>query len=84
MSVEAGFGGQSFNDTALAKLPQVREMFGEEVLLEIDGGVNTSTIGECRAAGAQLLVVGSAIFKKPDYVAAVAELNKLAAASQLQ
>jgi ribulose-phosphate 3-epimerase len=84
MSVEAGFGGQPFNEVALSKLRQAREMFGEEVLLEIDGGVNRSTIGKCQAAGAQLLVVGSAIFKKPDYTAAVAELTRMAVGSQLQ
>jgi ribulose-phosphate 3-epimerase len=48
--------------------------------LEIDGGVNSRTIAECVAAGAEALVVGSAIFGQPDYAAAIAGLNQLIAA----
>ncbi len=78
MSVQAGFGGQSFNPVALDKLRQVRTMVGPDVLLEIDGGINTATIAQAAAAGAQLFVVGSAIFGKPDYQQAVTELTHLA------
>jgi ribulose-phosphate 3-epimerase len=77
MSVKAGFGGQSFREEALLKLPQAREIFGGEVLLQIDGGVNTKTIAACTDAGAQLLVVGSAIFNSDDYEAALRELKDL-------
>lgn len=78
MSVNAGFGGQKFDRRALDRLRAAREMFGEEVILEVDGGVNTQTIGNCTDAGAELLVVGSAIFKSDDYVAAVSALTTLA------
>ena len=76
MSVEAGFGGQAFNPIALAKLREIREMAGPDVLLQIDGGVNESTIGACVAAGAQLLVVGSAILAQDDYTGVLRNLNR--------
>ncbi|MCA9151570.1 MAG: ribulose-phosphate 3-epimerase [Planctomycetales bacterium] len=78
MSVNAGFGGQSFNPVALEKLSYLRSVAPESVLLEVDGGVNTATIAQCAAAGAQLFVVGSAIFRQPDYGAAVKQLCELA------
>jgi ribulose-phosphate 3-epimerase len=78
MSVEPGFGGQKFEPVALGKLRALRERLGSNVLLEVDGGVNDETIGQCTAAGADLLVVGSAIFKHSDYAARVATLSQLA------
>ncbi|MEM7313816.1 MAG: ribulose-phosphate 3-epimerase [Planctomycetota bacterium] len=81
MSVEAGFGGQSFQSSTLERLVQAREMFGPDVLLEVDGGVNKTTIGDCVQNGAELLVAGSAIFRQRDYQVAVSELNDLAAGS---
>ena len=80
MSVNAGFGGQKFDRVALEKLRKVREMAGPDVVLEVDGGVNKQTIGECASAGAQLFVVGSAIFSHPPYEATVADLAQLARA----
>ncbi|MDA8745602.1 ribulose-phosphate 3-epimerase [Rubripirellula amarantea] len=74
MSVEAGFGGQKFNPVALEKLQVLRKEF-PDLLLQIDGGIDTSTIGPAREAGCDLFVVGSAIFKKDDYKAAIAELD---------
>jgi ribulose-phosphate 3-epimerase len=79
MSVHAGFGGQTFHENALERLRWVREQAGPGVLLEVDGGVNENTISRCAAAGAQLFVVGSAIFGRPRYDAAVRELTALAA-----
>jgi ribulose-phosphate 3-epimerase len=79
MSVQAGFGGQQFNPIALEKLRQVREL-APHVLLEIDGGINAQTIAQSARAGAQLFVVGSAIFGHGDYGPTVAELTKLAVA----
>jgi len=76
MSVEAGFGGQGFNTVDLDRLTQLRSQFGADLLLEIDGGVNVETAGKCVAAGADLLVVGSAIFKQPDYCQALAHLHQ--------
>lgn len=80
MSVMPGFGGQEFDRRALDKLRELRPLVGDDVLLEIDGGVHEDTIGDCTAAGAQLLVVGSAIFKSRDYAAAIDGLTELAAA----
>ncbi len=78
MSVMPGFGGQAFDPRALEKLKELRSLADPDLLLEIDGGVHESTIGDCTAAGAQLLVVGSAIFKSGDYSAAINNLTSLA------
>ncbi len=78
MSVMPGFGGQAFQAVALENLKQLSALVGPQVLLEVDGGVNESTIAACTEAGAQLCVVGSAIFKHPDYSQAVATLTRLA------
>lgn len=78
MSVMPGFGGQSFDDIALDKLRELRTKLTDDVLLEVDGGVNEKTISSCREAGAQLLVAGSSIFRQPDYTASVAKLTQLA------
>ncbi|WP_044252715.1 ribulose-phosphate 3-epimerase [Rhodopirellula sp. SWK7] len=74
MSVEAGFGGQSFNPVAIDRIRELRSRY-PELLLEIDGGINTSTIGAAREAGCDLFVVGSAIISSDDYTVAVSELN---------
>ncbi|QDU26316.1 Ribulose-phosphate 3-epimerase [Anatilimnocola aggregata] len=83
MSVPAGFGGQKFHDVALDKLQTLntQKQTGQlrpEVILEVDGGVNTSTIGRCAQAGAQWFVVGSAIFGQASYRPAVEQLTQLA------
>jgi ribulose-phosphate 3-epimerase len=75
MSVEAGFGGQSFNPIALERLSQLRSQFGSDLLLEVDGGVNEQTVATCTNAGADLLVVGSAIFRHADYCQAMTRLR---------
>ena len=75
MSVDAGFGGQSFNPVALEKLKAARQE-SDTLLLEVDGGVNLKTIADCHAAGAQLFVVGSAIFGQADYRTAVESLRQ--------
>jgi ribulose-phosphate 3-epimerase len=77
MSVPAGFGGQPFNPVALDKLRRLREL-APHVLREIDGGINEQTIEVSADAGAQLFVVGSAIFRHEDYGPVVARLNELA------
>ena len=72
MSVHAGFGGQSFIEPVLDKFDEIREMpGGDDLILEIDGGINASTIGLATERGAQLLVAGSAIFKQEDYSVAM-------------
>ena len=75
MSVEAGFGGQSFNPVALEKLRTLRQEY-PDLLLEIDGGIDVNTIGPARHAGSDLFVVGSAIFGKDDYSRAMTDLNR--------
>lgn len=81
MSVKAGFGGQKFQPVALDKLRTLRERCGDGIVLEVDGGVNTATIADCSAAGAQLFVVGSAIFHEQDYRGAISHLRELATAA---
>ncbi|MFO7903826.1 MAG: ribulose-phosphate 3-epimerase [Planctomycetota bacterium] len=78
MSVPAGFGGQQFHEVALEKLSLAREHAGDEVLLEVDGGVNGATIQRCATAGAQLFVVGTAVFQSENYGQAVQHLKQLA------
>jgi ribulose-phosphate 3-epimerase len=70
MSVNPGFGGQSFIPSALDKLRQVRKIIddsGLDIRLEIDGGVKADNIRAIKAAGADTFVAGSAIFSQPDY-----------------
>ena len=78
MSVYAGFGGQSFQPGALDKLQWLKQAVSEDTLLEVDGGINADTIFDCTNAGAQLLVVGSAIFRESNYRDAIQKLNDLA------
>ncbi len=64
MTVNPGFGGQSFLPAQLAKIERVRAMIGKrDIRLEVDGGVSPETAGACVAAGADVLVAGSAIFR---------------------
>ncbi len=74
MSVDAGFGGQSFSPVALEKLRVLRRDH-PNLLLQIDGGIDAQTIGPAREAGCDLFVVGSAIFRRDDYAAAIGELQ---------
>ena len=70
MSVNPGFGGQSFIDSALRKIEDVRrriEASGKDIRLEVDGGIKLENIARVAAAGADTFVAGSAIFGKPDY-----------------
>ena len=78
MSVQPGFGGQKFQPVALEKLRRLHELAPAGLLLEVDGGVNESTIKSCAEAGAHLFVVGSAIFGSNDYSASVRQLSQLA------
>lgn len=78
MSVMPGFGGQAFDPRALEKLRDLKQKVSEDVLLEVDGGVNHETIEECSRAGADLLVAGSAIFCESDSQASIRVLNELA------
>jgi ribulose-phosphate 3-epimerase len=78
MSVNPGFGGQSFIKSALPKLREARKLIddsGFPIRLEIDGGVKTSNIREIAEAGADTFVAGSAIFNTADYKATIAEMR---------
>ena len=78
MSVNPGFGGQSFIPATLEKLRRVRGMIdrsGRDIRLEIDGGVKPDNIGEIAAAGADTFVAGSAIFGQPDYAQVIARMR---------
>lgn len=69
MSVNPGFGGQSFIPSALEKIVRIKKMLkGKEILIEVDGGINPLTSAECKAAGADVLVAGSAVFANGDYM----------------
>lgn len=80
MSVMPGFGGQKFDPSSLEKLRTLRDRNNVDALLEVDGGVNTETIGECAEAGAELLVAGVAVFHTDDYGATIEQLQKKARA----
>jgi ribulose-phosphate 3-epimerase len=88
MSVNPGFGGQSFITEALAKLrlarariDAVRARTGREIRLEVDGGVKVDNIGAIAKAGADTFVAGSAIFGTPDYAATIAAMRAAASVS---
>jgi ribulose-phosphate 3-epimerase len=74
MSVNPGFGGQSFIPEALTKVAAVRKLIdasGRDIMLEVDGGIKVENIAEVAKAGADTFVAGSAIFGKPDYKAVI-------------
>ena len=74
MSVNPGFGGQSFIPSALRKIEQVRKLIdasGRDIRLEVDGGIKVDNIRQVAEAGADTFVAGSAIFGKPDYKAVI-------------
>lgn len=82
MSVNPGFGGQSFISSTLPKLRSARQRLdayrmasGREIRLQVDGGVKVDNIAEIAAAGADCFVAGSAIFGSPDYAATIAQMR---------
>lgn len=78
MSVNPGFGGQSFIPQTLDKLREVRRRIdesGHDIRLEVDGGVKASNIAEIAAAGADMFVAGSAVFDQPDYKKVIDEMR---------
>jgi ribulose-phosphate 3-epimerase len=79
MSVNPGFGGQSFIDSALRKIEDVRKRItatGRDIRLEVDGGIKVDNIRRVASAGADTFVAGSAIFGKPDYQAVVNAMRR--------
>ncbi len=90
MSVNPGFGGQNFIDSALRKVQNARKLIdatGRDIRLEVDGGIKAENIRSVADAGADTFVAGSAIFSKPDYKAVInamrVELSRAAPASRV-
>lgn len=82
MTVEPGFGGQSFLETMLPKIRRARQAISEsnlQVSIQVDGGVSRETIERCAEAGANVFVAGSAIYRAHDAAAEIAALRELAA-----
>jgi len=76
MSVNPGFGGQSFIPSQLGKISRIREMIGERSIeLEVDGGIKPSNIADAVKAGADAFVAGSAVFSGDDYAATIGALR---------
>jgi ribulose-phosphate 3-epimerase len=78
MSVNPGFGGQSFLPSVLPKIREARERIqasGRDIRLEVDGGIKVDNIAEVARAGADTFVAGSAIFNAPDYAKVIAEMR---------
>jgi len=83
MSVNPGFGGQSFIDSALRKIEAARRRIdasGRDIRLQVDGGIKPGNIRRVAHAGADTFVAGSAIFGQPDYAAVIAQMRKALAA----
>lgn len=79
MSVNPGFGGQSFIPAMLPKIAEIREMIrGRDIWLEVDGGVTAANAGEIVRSGADVLVAGSAVFKAKDYRTAISAIRTAA------
>jgi len=85
MSVNPGFGGQSFIPSTLTKCRRLRRMIDErglDVEIEIDGGVKLDNVAQVAEAGADVIVSGSGVFGTPDRAATIAELRRLGAAAR--
>jgi len=85
MSVNPGFGGQSFIPSTLPKIAEVRKIIdrsGRDIRLEVDGGIKVDNIGAVAAAGADTFVAGSAIFNAKDYAATIAAMRERIAAGK--
>ncbi len=83
MTVEPGFGGQSFMEDMMPKVAAIRKFADEngyKIDIQVDGGIDKNTIGKAAAAGANIFVAGSALFRQTDYNKAVAELRAAAEA----
>src|SRR5439155_4287947 len=81
MTVEPGFGGQSFLDVVVPKIRRARQILGareSSVWLQVDGGVDEDTIGRCAEAGADVFVAGSAVYGADDAAGAVRALRERA------
>ena len=82
MSVFPGFGGQRFMPAVLEKTAALRRVHGFRGDVEMDGGINADTVGACAAAGANVLVAGTAVYGEPDRAAAIRGLRERAEAAR--
>jgi ribulose-phosphate 3-epimerase len=84
MTVNPGFGGQAYIPLTdkIAEIKALVDSGGHDIDIEVDGGISADTIGECAAAGANVFVSGSALFKYEDRAAGVAELKAVAEAAR--
>ena len=81
MPVNPGWGGQKFIPATLDKLGRLRELLPDNVRLEVDGGIDASTVGPCAENGATMFVAGSKVFGADDPVAAYREIAEAADAA---
>jgi ribulose-phosphate 3-epimerase len=81
MTVNPGWGGQEFIPASLDKIRRLRELIGPDVELEVDGGIDTDTAGQCAEAGASLFVAGTSVFGSPDPGAAFGQVAAAAGCS---
>ncbi len=77
MTVEPGFGGQSFMHDMMPKVARARELSGAQMWIEVDGGVSHNTIMECKEAGANVFVAGACVYSNPDPAQVVRDLKAL-------
>jgi ribulose-phosphate 3-epimerase len=85
MSVNPGFGGQSFIRSSINKIRTLRKMIAVrklEVGIEVDGGIGPETIGDVAGAGANIFVAGSAVFRQQDYAAVIREMKTIGQAAE--
>ncbi|MGE5636136.1 MAG: ribulose-phosphate 3-epimerase [Nocardioidaceae bacterium] len=80
MTVNPGWGGQPYIESSTAKVARLRELLPDDVLIEVDGGIEADTAAACAAAGATLFVAGSSIFGEPDPPAAYRAIAAAASA----
>ena len=76
MTVHPGFGGQSFIDEAAQKCRRIREIVGPDVRIEVDGGIDATTVTRVRDYGADTFVAGNAVFGKQNRAAAIAAIRQ--------
>lgn len=78
MTVMPGYGGQKFTASVMEKVRVLRDRLPATAMIEVDGGINDDTIAVAAVAGAEMFVVGSGVFKTPDYTTSIRELRHLA------
>ncbi len=78
MTVQPGFGGQKFMTEVCEKVRTLRKLAGNDYWIEVDGGLTPETVGEAARAGANVIVVGTAVFRAPDQAKTIADMRRAA------